>query len=395
VTFKVIAGNGEARLGELRVNGRVLRTPFLFPVVNFYCGAYEAAGFGGGIYRNIKEEFLNSSQLNGTFGGVLTSISQISDFNISRDKLNFYFGKDIHKWFGYNGILFVDSGGYKLMTKRGIHGKDFVIRRNPAEILDYQMRFGADIVASLDYPFLPNGRSDVRKRRMKKSIENAVWLVKNKPKNSLVYAAVHGHSEKMLKDYLSRLFKRLEKNHMESNLDGIAIGSLVPLASSPLQLFQVVSSVKKLLKEHDFQQLPIHVFGISSTMLPVLTYLGVDTFDSASYVHAAIHGTYYTQNLRMEHISKRPFRNLGCTCAVCESDQYQKDILDKSKPARSRLAPIAMHNLLMHSNEIELMREQIHSNHHSLESYVVKRFERNRAMAKLIKGGVLKASSCV
>jgi queuine/archaeosine tRNA-ribosyltransferase len=154
-----------ARAGTININGRELETPHLFPVMCFYCGGLEGAKFGGGIYRNIKEEFLPRKDFSNIFQGVMTSISHLADFHVTKKKLeNIYLAKTIHEWFDFDGVLFVDSGGFKLFKNGAIKCTDFEIKPDPKEILNLQEKFGGDIIATLDYPIHPELPKKKRKK---------------------------------------------------------------------------------------------------------------------------------------------------------------------------------------------------------------------------------------
>lgn len=387
--FEIIHGNGLSRIGELKINGKVLSTPYLFPVINFFCGGNWKSKFGGGIYRNLKEEFLVNPKFSEVFRGVMTSISHISYYNISKEKLeNLYLSKTIHEWFSYQGILFVDSGGYKLLKNGGIMGKNFCIEADSKQILSYQVRFGADIIVSLDYPITPDLLEKEKRRRIEFSVKNAVWTLQNKPRDILLYLAVHGYSKKELFVYLNTIFRKMEEEGVSIMFDGIAVGSLVPLKNDYGKLIEVVKSCKDVLKRLDLEHLPVHVFGISSSMLPVLMLLGIDTFDSASYLYAAINGLYYDERLKRRKISKMDFEK--CSCEICRNENYRKRIRARKIASRDRLSPIAIHNLIKHHNELQKMKEAINEDEKTLYKYVMSRFNGNRLLSKLIRKHIFK-----
>ena len=111
--------NGSARTGRIRIDGKEIKTPFYFPVMSFFCGGSWKSFFGGGPYRAIKEYYLKGAETSHLFDGVITSISQLYDFYISEERKNEYFKKTISEWFDFNGVVFVDSGGYRLLSKNG------------------------------------------------------------------------------------------------------------------------------------------------------------------------------------------------------------------------------------------------------------------------------------
>lgn len=385
MTFKIYEEDGSARIGELRINGKKLETPYLFPVLPFFCGGVQRSSFGGGIYRNIKEEFLTNSEFQEYFSGVMTSIAQINDFKVSKEKLEkLYLSKTVSKWFNFHGMLFVDSGGFKLLTNGKIKGRDFEIKK-PEEILRYQKKFGADIITSLDHPISPDISSKEREKRIRFSIKNAVYLLANKPKNTLAYLAIHGYSRKELHYFLSQLMKGIESENIPlKSIDGIGIGSLVPLRSNFVKIVEIVNECKKLLSEFNLSSLPVHVFGISSSLLPILIFLGIDTFDSASYVYAALNGVYYKDGLRRQHIGSVDFKK--CYCKVCRDKNFLKRLESVRKLSnRDNMAPLAIHNLIMQQKEIKRLKEAIKNGDTNLHIYLQKTFGKMRCVGKIIK----------
>jgi tRNA-guanine family transglycosylase len=111
------------------------------------------------------------------------------------------------------------------------------------------------------------------------------------------------------------------------------------------------------MEDWGFGDLPLHVLGISSQAIPLLAALGVDSFDSSSYLHGAINGKYSQSMLESVSIDEADFS--ACDCPVCSSDllvdrmrgnhEYQKDIL----------GPVAMHNLIVQKRELAELRNRI------------------------------------
>jgi tRNA-guanine family transglycosylase len=384
--FKITHQNGEARCGEIRVNGKKLETPFLYPVLAFFCGGDWSSKFGGGVYRQIKEKFLMKKEFQKYFQGVMTSIAQLNDFPISKEKLDgIYTSKTIHKWFNFNGILFVDSGGFKLLTNDGINGQDFKIT-SPQDVLHYQIKFGADILVSLDYPISPNLKESEVKKRVRKSIENAIFLLENKPPSTLAYIAVHGYSKENLKKYIEKILSGLEKENISlKRIDGIAIGSLVPLRGNIFKILEIVRGCKEVLREFSLDSLPLHVFGISSTLLPLLIMLGVDTFDSSTYLYAAVNGIYLTKDLRRINVKK--IRRNICTCQICRKKKYFRLMKNSSEKINSLNGSlIAMHNLITFNKEVQKLRELIKSYD---EEHMIRFIQKSYQHSPIIRKGII------
>lgn len=387
MSFKIIATNGEARNGILQVNGKKLETPYLFPVMSFFCGGDWSSKFGGGIYRDIKEFLMNPS-FQRFFPGVMTSIAQINDFPVKKEKFeDLYLSKTISEWFNYNGFIFVDSGGFKLLTNGGIKGIDFEIKTTD-DVLKYQKKFGADIIASLDYPIHPKLKSRIKNKRINFSIKNAVFLMKNKPKDSLAYLAVHGHTEEELRFFLEKLLNGIDKNGISWNkIDGIAIGSLVPVRHDKEKIIKIIKSSKGLLKEFGLDKIPIHIFGISGNMIPILISLGVDTFDSSSYVYSAINGVYVQKALKRKNVNdvKR-----NCNCIVCRNDKSWKMMRSRSESllSREKTAPLAIHNMIVLQNEVKNLKNIIKTeDEEGFNRYLLKRYSRIKNINKILRNG--------
>jgi len=385
MAFSIKKTAGNARVGVLKVNGKKLETPFLFPVISFFCGGDWSSKFGGGIYRQIKEKFLMNKRFQKYFSGVMTSLAQLNDFPVTKEKLDkVYISKTIHDWFNFNGILFVDSGGFKLLTNGGINGRDFKIN-SAEEVLYYQKKFGADILVSLDYPISPNISESEIKKRIEFSIKNAVYLLQNKPKKTLAYIAVHGYSKESLKLFMKKLLYDLEKEALSlKKIDGIALGSLVPLKSNVLKILEIVKGCKEVLQEFNMDSKPLHVFGISSTLIPLLIMMDVDTFDSSTYLYSAITGVYITENLRRINVEK--VKRGMCNCEICKNRDYLK-VMKKSTQKINSLegSLIAMHNLITFNKEVQKLREIVKNYN---ENYIVKFIQKRYSHSPLIRKGV-------
>ncbi|MFH8039245.1 MAG: tRNA-guanine transglycosylase [Candidatus Aenigmatarchaeota archaeon] len=371
------------RISKIKINGKILETPFLFPVLAFFCGGNEKSYLGGGIYRHIKEKFLTNEKFRRYFFGVMTSIAQLNDFNITKKKLEKYTSKTIHEWFNFNGILFVDSGGYKLLTNGKIKGKDFEIR-TAEEVLYYQLKFGADILVSLDYPISPNLPKNEIEKRIKFSINNAIFLLENKPKKTLTYIAVHGYSQKDLKLYMERLLNGLEKSNVSlKKIDGIALGSLVPIRRDSLKILEIVRACKEVLHEFSLDVLPLHIFGISGTLMPLLILMGADTFDSGTYLHLGIEGIYLKKGLkRVER--KKISKNL-CNCEICSNKNYFSLIKNSERIDSLVASLIAMHNLVVFNEELQLIKEIVKDyDENRLIKFIQNRYSHSKVIRKSI-----------
>ena len=180
----------------------------------------------------------------------------------------------IHKLFSEKKPIFVDSGGFQSMKKG--------IERDPIEVLRFQEKLKADIAATFDYPVPLNIEASEYMKMLEKSINSANSALDNKlRKEMLLYACVHGFSEKEIDWYFSRLNK---------NFDGYAIGSLVPRKNDYKTLIEIIYTAKT--HAHELGK-PLHIFGVTGfPMLYVLSYMGVETMDSWTYLVASVFKEY-------------------------------------------------------------------------------------------------------
>jgi tRNA-guanine family transglycosylase len=369
VSFDVIEKAGDARRGLLQINDRTLDTPHLFPVVNFYGGGNEGALFGGGVHRTVKEFLAHDNEVTGgedysdLFHGVLTSIASLTDYGIREKKLDWYLEKEIREWgcfSDYDGMIFADSGGYKILKQGGgLEGEDFEKDVNQDKALDMQLALGPDIVVNLDHPIHPDDEFEKRVEKMEQTAANAARFAERRDEvDGACYLTVHGYYRAMLE----RSFDLIEDELVDpipEVFDGIAIGSLVPRKDNVEVLVEAVSDCKRVMEQRGYDHLPLHVFGISGSAMPLLVAVGADSFDSASYLHQAINGKYCISLFETIPVDEADFD--GCNCRFCNDefhrarmrneidDLYQKDILGS----------LATHNLEIQQGELRQFRQLI------------------------------------
>lgn len=246
--------------------------------------------------------------------------------------------------------LFMDSGGYQLMTKH------FHIRPSEVtEILKYQEENKADIAVTLDFPFRPNETSLWEGwRRTEITIKYAIIAFENhKIPRTKLYAVVPGW------DYLSMKKSAEILNRYE--FDGFAMGAPEPsnygMSSSTylLKLGQMIYGIKKIINDK-----PLHVFGISNLpSIYVLASLGVSSFDSLRYLHSAKFREYILPNGLITYVGKtkkgRHLSELPCTCPICIN--VNADFLSKDGSTSGAL--IALHNLISIKNNVKMINSAL------------------------------------
>jgi predicted RNA-binding protein len=294
---------------------------------------------------------------------------------------------------GYKPYLFVDSGGYKLLYNEMIDLRPFNLEASVEGILSLQKRFGGDFAASLDYPIRPDLSTSETQDRIGKTISNAVKaarvIERDDADDRFFYAVVHGRNRKEAKRSVEQLAAAFRGAKIERLHLGIAIGSLVPLHNSPSDVLDVVQGVVEGVRNERWpgreNVVPIHAFGVSGPIMPAIAALGVDSFDSATYVQCAMNLKYMTAGaLRTVDFFGMDGSQSECHCEWCKMlgvesgfEQARRILRSKSNiyhsfsdgPDTHKLfqdgkinksyiyALIALHNYEIISHRIELMRD--------------------------------------
>ena len=394
MSFTITHQNSLFRRGKLEVNGKELVTPKFLPVLNFMTGNPEPFGKkgtgvfqNGGLWKYIKMEMIGVR----CDTAVLTQILHFTDFSLNKKSFDCWSSKSVDEWVrwsrkekygnvsnpNYSPFVFVDSGGFKLLSETSYDLKEFGIEENPESIYKLQKNFGADAIMSLDYPFPPNLVKSEKKERLEKSINHAIrclelWEEDDRETKPIPYLAVHGHGSDETNDYVTKLFSEINSRSLNHIQFGLAIGSLVRISTNFNLVADCILGVKSAIKSNkfNFQEIPIHVFGLSGYIAPFLIYLGVDTFDSNNYVQSATNLGFLVDN--KEHRNKN-FYDLNKK--DCKGSKYAdilhnnfkraKEILREKPTKRYKFngeevpkskiySLIALHNLDIMQKEINL-----------------------------------------
>lgn len=258
----------------------------------------------------------------------------------------------LHRHYSKDGVFFADSGGFQ--------AKRYQINIDPLRILQVQESLGADIASTLDMPVFPNDTifSITHRDAIQISIKNAIFALQNREhEDMLLYATIHGNDTKMILNMIDYLKKK-------GTFDGYAIGGLVPKRSDLHKVIDLVFSVRKKIGDA-----PLHIFGLGGvSMIPLLAYVGGDTFDSSAFLTAGSRRVYYRPG--REHIEFKDMNEttfLPCVCPVCSRHTFEE--------IRSERKLIALHNLWMITAELRKLRTAIQDN--EVEPYLEARFQRN------------------
>lgn len=303
------------RIGRLKTRSGIIETPYLFPVVD-----------------PTKQE---------------VSLSEISEVGFNAFITNAYLlyrrlngsTVDIHGFLNWNKPIMTDSGGYQILEYRAIEVDD-------ATILEYQKRIGSDICVILDVPTGADSTYEQAYSYVQETIRRA-WtaLPKIMDSNQLWVYPIQGAPYVDLIEYSSLIAKRLPY-HVYS------LGS--PTVFLERYSYENIVEYVAVAKNKVPAEKPFHVFGVGHPMvIPFLVALGVDTFDSASYV------LYARDERLMFDFGSRSLKELHylpCYCPVCSKTSVEEL---RSMPRKERVKLIAKHNLYTLMGEIRRVKQVV------------------------------------
>lgn len=416
------------RLGTIHFgNGGVVQTPALFPAICIMTGP---PGFGrqGSHYKYIKRIMCREWRHN----HFLSEILHFTDYMATAKSLGEWLQKPFQLWMDemmrggnraladqgvpdddfdykpagqpYEACFFLDSGGFKLLSNSDFSIQKFGYETNPKSILELQTLMGGDIVASLDYPLAPLEYDQKTLVQLQnKSLQNAIWLLEQLSRRSdkeprpLAYLAIHGVDYESSRDCTERLLKKIDAGRFNYDAFGFAIGSLVPRRTKRALVASIVKGVVDGIREHRngyYIEKPVHAFGMSGDLIPTLSMLGVDTFDTNAFVQSGKNLRYILPP-RGASLSVRETRFIdelsvdtlhACGCRACSRyapylDTFKKltrmerDQQHDFQEAHGRnfiksevYAFLALHNLEIEYREIEAVKSEIQKN--TLPDYV-------------------------
>jgi len=390
------------RIGNLYLSQTqtTISTPCLFPVVCLVTGT---TAKGGGLWKYILQADCTNGLLHRK--PPVTLLSQVLHF------LDFIPNRphELDKW-RKRGIkqryteelnlkqfaspLFLDSGGFKLLWNKSVnlsaYGLSIENGKGSQTILELQREFNGDIVATLDYPLPPGLAQAEAEERMQKSMENAVSAALEIQKRSdykpFLYVAAHGQNRDSMGRYVKQVFNRFQSEDLKDFQFGLAVGSLVPLRGGH-KFFAIVNILKGLwenIPEERRAEIPIHVFGVTGNIVPLLAYLGVDSFDSSTYVQETRSLSYIDPATGRTH-PVLEMEELTCDCRVCRQANLEEIQDALTSEIRGRPQPnghykskyygdIALHNLEMDFRIVDETRKAIEAN--SLQDYLIQHTEK-------------------
>ena len=370
--YKTTERSKAGRIGEfhLQRNGvslPPLSTPILYPVLSFMTST---STNGGGIWKYLLKDVMKHNV------PILSQVLHFLDFNLRGKHIGYWREMSMRERYRapngpYDAPMFLDSGGFKLLYNAGLSLSEFGIHKETEadDILDFQLSLGGDIIASLDYPLPPGLVRSEAKTRMKQSLQNAFRVAErlaemdNPP---YLYICCHGQSREDIQNYVTQVFERLT----EVPPFGLAVGSLVPLrGDNDSEVLARMCGVLDAIPDSARDRIPIHAFGVSGNLTPVLAYLGVDSFDSTSYIQAA-RSLSYSHPETQKKLKIMELDSLECACRICREtclEEMQQAFMEPIRYRRTSTgkyksyyyAKIALHNFEMEVKTLDEMVQAI------------------------------------
>jgi 7-cyano-7-deazaguanine tRNA-ribosyltransferase len=305
------------RIGHLKVGGKVLETPYLFPVIH-------------PVQQLVSPRTLESMG----FHGLMTN-----SYIIHSRRKDEALEKGIHRMLDFDGVFMTDSGGYQVL-EYGNLDVDY------AEVAGFQADLGPEFAVTLDRPTGLSKSKSYAKGTMEYSLENAILTLKEFGERGTVWLGpVQG-------GLFHGLLRKSAGSLIEAGFLYLALGSPVQVMQN-YRFSELVGMIAATRRAMPYAT-PLHLFGAGHPLtMAISVALGCDTFDSASYILFAREGRYMTERgvIRMDSMKYLP-----CSCSVC-SRTTMKELLELDHFERT--SALAMHNLYVLKKEIEACKEAI------------------------------------
>jgi tRNA-guanine family transglycosylase len=309
--------------GILNINGKKQETPCFFPTLMF------------------SSEKLR--KIDDICQDLLSHICKTRLVNFVDIKLNTNFKVKKHI------LTFIDSGGFRLKEEGAkiLPSKLKIIWNNQEigiqDVLKMQNEKG-DMGNTLDFPIQHNLKN--KDKYVLFNLNCAMQSLKVKPDRLFLYGTIQAWNYESAIEYSRRV--------ASLPFDGFAIGGLVQFSNNPQKIIDIVAAVRLVVPKEK----PVHVFGVANIdLIPILLKLGVDTFDSSSYIRMSLDRNYYLMlcNKKLPLTTKVASLDLPCFCPICENNQME---LFLQTTIRS-YALLALHNLHQIESFIRYCRIQM------------------------------------
>lgn len=314
--FEIINRDAAGRLGKLFVGNREIKTPNIAIVVSPTRQIVPVK-----VMKKMGAELIITNSY------IIRKNSSVKK-EVSK--------KGLHKYFGWNGPIYTDSGTFQMYSQN-------VSDLDNKKIIRFQKKIGSDIITPVDIFTLPNESKETAAKKLVETISR-IMEAKKLTSGNFVAPIQGGRYIELRKTACKKLSK------VEPLI--YAVGGIVPYMEQ--YRFSKVAEILITCKLNLPPHIPIHVFGAGHPMMfSFLVALGCDLFDSAMYSLAAQRGAYLTTSGTMEASNIKEF---PCTCPVCSNcsaDEFKKMSLYQKEKF------LTLHNLYVTLGEIKNIRESI------------------------------------
>ena len=329
--------------------------PVFYPAVDFINGRVPK---GTGVWRDLLGDHPLGLLNRNPPLPLLTSALHFLNHRISPMALSHWRSKPLREHYpqGWTGELFVDSGGFMLIMDPYLDLSRYGIQsdRLPEGILELQLDYGADRIASLDWPIPPGLDPEEAKRRQRLTLEATLRtgrrLAELPPHRRPKWLVpVHGLDPDDLAQFTQNTLNALKAEGLIELVDGVAVGSLVPRRLRYLygEVVAFIRAVRRVVPEG----MRIHAFGMSGLIVPFLMAEGATSFDATSYIKNAIYGIYIHPKTyaRIRLFEMKDWDRYPCDCPICVGRSPMEDaaiVYGKTKGSISSIySLLAIHNL--------------------------------------------------
>ncbi|MCE4628349.1 MAG: tRNA guanosine(15) transglycosylase TgtA [Desulfurococcales archaeon] len=247
--------------------------------------------------------------------------------------------KGVHRVLGWDGIVMTDSGAYQILQYGSV---DVSLE----EIVRYQAEIGSDISVILDIPTGDTDRATAEwsVEETLRRARRALALIRD-TKNLWVLPVQGGR-------YLDLVEKSAREARKIPGYSIYAVGS--PTVFLEKYDYYTVLSIVAAAKRNLPPGRPVHLFGAGHPLIiPYAVALGIDMFDSASYILYARDDRVFTST-GVERLDRLHY--LPCECPHC-SRYTPQELLAMEKRERTRI--LALHNLCMIRKSIDETKQAI------------------------------------
>lgn len=319
IQMELVYRDGLARIGKFSTPHGVMETPTVLPVINpnrINITASEMRKFGA--------------------QGIITNSYIIRRSEMLREKA---LKHGVHSVVDFDGPIMTDSGTFQSY----VYGD---VEITNEEIVEFQRNIGSDITTILDIFSTPDDSYDKAKYAVEETKRRFDQI--DVKEGEIIAGPVQGSIYMDLREKAAKLMSSSDAGYLP-------VGGVVPLLES-YQYDRLVDIIVTARTNSDFSK-PMHLFGGGHPMfMPFSVLLGIDFFDSASYIKYARDGRMlFPEGTRdLEKLRTLPM------WSPIYSKYNVKELL--SAEPEERINALARHNLYAIFMEINEIKEHIYQN---------------------------------